>query len=756
MAVGVRTPMPVQTKLRPGPPTRQLPKMGQSQSQQVCTTPACVHTSSYLLGNIAPPVMWEKVDPCTDFDKLVCHGFRETTSGAQFGLHISKPRSQRVIRLMLEGTYEEAVGYQSTNLRPRTDNVDEHNFNMLRQFYQSCMDKNAIKKAGIDPLVGLVKGIEKLWPVDADDLDAKLDSSDLEGLSKAAAFLMDFGVRTFFTYGYADRRIATTADPNDNKIRRYVLNIPSLTLQAQYDLSGYKNPNKTIAAEAMVRAALSPVFPTRLEDEQVAKLATGVIKFEAEMAKAIEPLMTLALQEEKAGVKGAGEKLVTLTELAKLAPSIRLDKILSTILPGGYVPDKVTLFLPEAWPLIDKVVLDSPKKVVQSWLVFNVVSALASHTHSTELEMLGAKAGDSHTTDPGTSGDTPDRCLEYTLVELDHLVDRFYVNATYTDLGRKYADELTTNIRAEFRKRLTKVPWMGEEAKKRAVKKVDNLVQNIGYPTSKYLDLRSPQSLASFYSHLNITSNYFANVLSIRYNLVRKQAESITRPIDREEWELVPDMSAHVAGASYYAPMNTIYMNAGLSQLPFYHPDLPQYVLYGGLGSVIGHEITHGFDSTGRKYDENAKESDWWDNSTVTAFKDRAQCFIDQYSNYKIKTPGETYEDMGEATLGENISDAGGLAIAYNAWLAERKAKPDVWDQHLPGLEKFTHEQLFFITYGSWWCDGLEDEARARYFKTSDPAHAPGIHRIKGGIANSRAFKEAFQCKNKEPQCEMY
>ena len=231
----------------------------------------------------------------------------------------------------------------------------------------------------------------------------------------------------------------------------------------------------------------------------------------------------------------------------------------------------------------------------------------------------------------------------------------------------------------------------------------------------------------------------------------------------------------------------------------FYDPSVPQYLSYGAFGSVSGHELSHGkptleymsiprliklaFDSMGRHYDETGNFTDWWDNSTVEAFQDKAQCFIDQYHKFTVPNPnGEPIHVNGRLTLGENIADAGGVNAAFAAW---KEAEGSTSEDLLPGLQSFTKEQLFFISYGNWWCGKVRPETAVNLVYR-DP-HAPTRARILGTMANSPDFRESFnvsktssssapirvrflivqslkrdansknlQCPVKEPTCELW
>ena len=188
----------------------------------------------------------------------------------------------------------------------------------------------------------------------------------------------------------------------------------------------------------------------------------------------------------------------------------------------------------------------------------------------------------------------------------------------------------------------------------------------------------------------------------------------------------------------------------------FYDPSVPQYLSYGAFGSVSGHELSHGkpnleyvsmpqlielaFDSMGRHYDETGNFTDWWDKSTVEAFQDKAQCFVDQYHKFTVPNPnGEPLHVNGRLTLGENIADAGGVNAAFAAW---KDAKGSIPENLLPGLHSFTKEQLFFISYGNWWCGKVRPETAVNLVYR-DP-HAPTRARILGTMANSPDFRESF------------
>lgn len=259
----------------------------------------------------------------------------------------------------------------------------------------------------------------------------------------------------------------------------------------------------------------------------------------------------------------------------------------------------------------------------------------------------------------------------------------------------------------------------------------------------------NPDVLHDFYKHVKIsTSTYFDNAVSMNQFDVEREWSALRKPVDRDQW----DMTVPTVNAYYNPPGNEIVFPAGIMQFPVFDVEVPQYLSYGAFGSVSGHELSHAFDSTGRHYDQNGNYTDWWTKSTVEGFKKRAECFVDQYSNFTVEgADGKPLHVNGRLTLGENIADAGGVAAAFKAW---KKRAAETPNQHLPGLEFFTQEQLFFVSYSNWWCGKSRKEAAINRIYL-DP-HAPKWARVLGTMANSRDFKESFQCKEKEPVCELW
>ncbi|KAK3898313.1 hypothetical protein C8A05DRAFT_38101 [Staphylotrichum tortipilum] len=702
--------------------------MGQWQSQEVCTTPACIHAASTLLKGLHPN--WAQIDPCTDFDKMVCYGAPEHFGEDGGTMAEMGKRTANILRKILESPNHAAAAGVKSTLSARAT-TEEDNFNMLRTAYAACMNVESIVNAGVQPLADLIITVNKAWPVPPTDLKTAVSEDDVEGFQTASLLLEGLGVPAFHSYCMEG---PIMPDYLDAKTNRVCFGAPKLLFQGN-NISAYFDPSAMSMYSKVVASAFSLTYP-KISDENAVSLADAVVLFEMDLANIIAPYAQAAAARDDQGY-GTIQN-VTLQEIATAAPVFGFEKIIATLTPGK-TPPGFLLDEPTFWPEFNNLIANHSRAAVHGYIMWKTIGTFARDVVSTDLwTAMGIEP----------RGERWEQCIESTDGMLRHILEHYFVLATYPDASLQAAEKMTTNVRKQFEKRISTLDWMSTESKTRAVKKAENIQQNIGYPRSNP-NVRSATDLAAFYSNLTLTATHFTNLLLTRQHASLLAFAAISSPPDRKNFGNIADINA------FYTPWtNSITIPVGISQLPIFHPSLPLYATYGTLGSVIGHEITHGFDSSGRHWSEDAERESFWDNSTVSAFSQRAQCFVEQYSAFQVEGAGGAARNVdGLATLGENLSDAGGLRAAYDAWVAERKAMPATWDQKLPGLEKFTSEQMFFIAYASTWCDTPSPE-RMELILMGE--HAPSVTRIKGGAQNSRAFREAWKCKVKEPVCELF
>merc|ERR1719481_1059480 len=225
----------------------------------------------------------------------------------------------------------------------------------------------------------------------------------------------------------------------------------------------------------------------------------------------------------------------------------------------------------------------------------------------------------------------------------------------------------------------------------------------------------------------------------------------IDHAVNRTQWTATPaDVNAY-----YSRNRNQIMFPAGILQPPFYHKYFPKAVNYGGIGVVIGHEITHGFDDKGKQFDEQGNIQQWWDDDSSDSFRDKALCIINQYSRFTVSEVGAALNGLN--TQGENIADNGGIKQAYrayNKWKEEHGPEPP-----MPGLPDISPDQLFFLNFAQVWCGTSRPEALHSKLKTA--VHAPGKYRVLGTLANSKEFSRVFQCSpqdnmNPQEKCQVW
>nr|XP_012224493.1 PREDICTED: membrane metallo-endopeptidase-like 1 isoform X2 [Linepithema humile] len=324
------------------------------------------------------------------------------------------------------------------------------------------------------------------------------------------------------------------------------------------------------------------------------------------------------------------------------------------------------------------------------------------------------------------------QCVEWTNKKLGMAVGALFIRDNFNHESKETALEMIRTIREAFNELLAENRWMDDETRMVAKKKADSMNERIGYPEF----LKDPLELSMEYVMLNITENHFlGNILAVLKYDAYHNLQKLRKPVDKNKWSTEPA----VVNAFYNPNKNDIVFPAGILQPLFYSQHFPKSLNYGGIGVVIGHEITHGFDDKGRQFDNDGNMMQWWNNATIRAFRERAQCIVDQYSRYKLQEVNLYIN--GRMTQGENIADNGGLKQsfrAYKKWVSIHGEEP-----LLPGVN-LTHDQLFFLNYAQIWCGSMRPEDALTKIRSS--VHSPGPVRVLGPLSNSEDFAKAFAC----------
>ena len=310
---------------------------------------------------------------------------------------------------------------------------------------------------------------------------------------------------------------------------------------------------------------------------------------------------------------------------------------------------------------------------------------------------------------------------------LGEAIGQIYVEKHFPAAAKERMEALVANLKTALGERIKALDWMSDETKDKALNKLSCINVKVGYP-NKWKD----------YTNYTVTAeSYFQNVHSfIRFENEIDMAK-IGKPVDKEEWYMTPQTVN-----AYYSPdMNEIVFPAGILQPPFFNQHADDAVNYGGIGVVIGHEMTHGFDDQGRKYDEKGNLNDWWTEEDAIRFNERTQQLVKLFNEFELRG----HHINGQLTLGENIADLGGLNIAWDAYQMTDEAKAN------QSLDGFTPAQRFFISYGTIWRNNIRDKALERRIK--EDVHSPAEARVNRTLGSMPHFYEAFDI---QPENKMY
>ncbi len=305
---------------------------------------------------------------------------------------------------------------------------------------------------------------------------------------------------------------------------------------------------------------------------------------------------------------------------------------------------------------------------------------------------------------------------------LGEALGQLYVKKYFDADAKKRMMELVDNLQKSFAKHIDALDWMSDSTKKEAHAKLQSFIKKIGYP-DKWRD----------YSKVTITrNNYFGNLISAAENEFEFQKSKIDKPVDRMEWQMTPPTVN-----AYYNPMaNEIVFPAGILQYPFFDPKGDDALNYGGIGMVIGHEMTHGFDDQGAQFDKDGNLKMWWTPADYANFKAKANKVIALYNSFTVL---DSLHVNGALTNGENIADLGGISIAYDAFKMTKEG------QDTTRIDGFTPDQRFFISLAQIWRAKQKDESQRQQINT-DP-HSPPIWRVNGPLMNFTPFYKAFDVK---------
>jgi putative endopeptidase len=622
-----------------------------------------------------------KVDPCTDFYQFACGGW------------VAKnpvPPDKRSY-----GRFAELQDRNFTLLRRILEApAAEGDVKKAADFYAACMDEAKIDASGLAPIAS-----------DLATIDEILNPDDLPVL---VAHLHAYGVPALFRFGaQTDLENATMAIAD---VDQGGLGLPDRDYYLKTDARSVELREKYVAVIEQLFVLAGA------KSEQAGVDAHAVLSLETAMA---EGMLDRVKRRDPANT----QHRMTINELQALSPNFNWRKYAAA--SGAPPLPTINVSVPEYVRTLNRLITASGMPTITAYLRWHVLhqaaDLLPKAFADADFEFFSRTLAGQQQPEPRWR-----RCVTQTDARLGEALGKAFVEETFSPKAKADTLQMVQDIKNAMRQDIDAAPWMSGETKKAAMVKLEAVVDRIGYP-DEWRD----------YSSIRITRDEALGNRERALEFDRKRTlAKIGQPVDRGEWSMTPPTVN-----AYYSPdRNNINFPAGILQPPFYRSGRDAAVNYGAAGAVIGHELTHGFDDQGRKFDGQGNLRDWWTAGDGKAYEERASCVADQYSGYTVA--GDTHVN-GRLTLGENTADNGGLRLALMAYLAGPGAR------NQSKVDGFTPEQRVFLGWAQVWCENARPEAEQ--LKAATNPHSSNKYRVNGPTSNMPEFAKAFSCKANAP-----
>jgi len=619
--------------------------------------------------------------PCKDFDQYANGGWRARfvmpASYSRYGAFTEvADRNQQV----LYGIVTKAAAAKA---KAGSDQAK------LGDYWSSCMDSSTAEAAGLKPVQPLLTAVDGM--------------ASVSDLGRQVAWFHAHGVGTMFAW-------FGNQDPKNSD--RFIVHAG----QGGLHLPDRDYYTKTDSASKALRveyvAHMQRCFVLAGEDAAAAKRhADAVMTLETALANAS---MTNVQRRDPI----ATYHVMPTDSLMLLMPRFTWADYFAGRMKK---PDVVNVTQPDFFKSVNELIASTPLedwKAYLRWTALEDAAPLLSKAWSDEDFRFQRLLSGATEQQPRWK-----RCLAATDRDLGDILGKAYVDVAFPPKAKARALELVHNLEASLDDKIAALSWMSPETKAAAKAKLAAFDEKIGYP-DKFRD----------YTAVTVTrTSIFDNHMNARAAEATRNMERVGKPVERGEWR----MTAPTVNAFYQASLNSINFPAGILQPPFFDADADDAVNYGAIGAVIGHEMSHGFDDRGRQFDAKGNLRDWWTAADADAYKVQANRVADQFSSYTVN---DTLHVNGRLTLGENIADLGGLAVAYNAMEKAIAGKPRT------KIDGYTPEQRFFLAYARIW--RAADRPEGLRTRVLTDAHSPAHWRVNGPLSNLKEFHDAWGCKD--------
>jgi len=631
--------------------------------------------------------MDKSVDPCVDFYQYSCGGWQQKnpippdqTSWGVYGKLYQDNLN------FLRGILEQAAATKG-----QRDTVTQE----IGDFYAACMDEPAVEKLGLGALKPQLAAIAQL-------------KSSHELAPVVARLQLDLGGAVFF--GSAARQDLDNSEQQIASLDQGGIGLPDRDYYIKDD-SKSKETRERYLQHAQKIFELLGDKPTAAKEN-----ADTVMRIETALAKA-----SLTRVERRDPYKRKNK--IKLADLEQLVPSFDWTAYYKTLKAPQF--EIINAAPPAFFKELEARLKSEPIANLRNYLRFHLANGYAAYLSSPFVQenfdfylkyLRGAKEMQPRWR----------RCVQYTDRDLGEALGQAYVRKVFPPELKASTLEMVRRIEDAMAQRIGQLDWMSPETKEQAMAKLHGIRNKIGYP-EKWRD----------YSSVKILRNDFLGDVQRSTEFERhRNFNKIGQPVDHGEWGMTPP----TVNAYYNGQMNDINFPAGVLQPPLYDAKMDDAPNYGNTGGTIGHELTHGFDDQGAKFDATGNLRDWWTKEDKQKFEERTKCIADQYAQYVVV---DDLHINSRLTLGEDVADLGGEILGYIAWKGATK------DKDLKPVDGLTPEQRFFIGFAQWDCSNTRPE-EMRLRALTDP-HSPSKYRINGVVVNMPEFASAFSCKAGQP-----